>query len=124
MGREKLNKPRGRGKGVPRLVDFANMSEESKKNAVLSYILSANDPTWRMLSELTENKYGPFTIEERDLMDLPAPARADAMNQLEFYATMQLPAQAAIDTREAAARTAANASQALARLRPLIAGSS
>ncbi|MFF5938980.1 hypothetical protein [Streptomyces sp. NPDC012508] len=97
-----------------------NVSVETKKNVVLSYIMEGEGPVWRMTRELTQRKYGEFTVEERDLLDLPAQARTDALNQLAFYATAQVPAQAAMGAQEAAARAAANCRQALARLAPLV----
>ncbi|MFB7360545.1 hypothetical protein [Streptomyces gardneri] len=120
MGREKPNKPRKPRGETPRFVDMPNISVEMKKNLVLSYIMEGEGPTWRMTRELTERKFGPFTIEEQDLLDLAAPVRTDALNNLVFYASAQMPAQAPMGAQEAAARTAANCRQALARLAPLV----
>ncbi|MGW1871621.1 hypothetical protein ACWCPS_39700 [Streptomyces mauvecolor] len=120
MGREKAHKPRKPHRETPRIVDMATVSVETKKNVVLSYIMSAEDPTWRMLEAATQRRYGEFTVAERDLLDLPAPARTDALNDLAFYASAQIPAQAPMGAQEAAARTAANCRQALARLLPLV----
>ncbi|MGW6202041.1 hypothetical protein ACWF9B_00070 [Streptomyces sp. NPDC055089] len=120
MGREKMRKPRKPGKQTPRIVDMPNVSVETKKNVVLNHIMSAEDPMGRTVRELTQRKYGEFTVEERDVLDLPAEAREAALNDLAFYASAQLPAEASMDVQEAAARTAANCRQALARLRPLV----
>ncbi|WP_435240098.1 hypothetical protein [Streptomyces sp. YPW6] len=120
MGRDKARKPRRpRGEqGIPRLVDMMNVSAQAKKNAVLSYITQGEDQTWQMLQALLVQKYGPFTINERDLLDLPRQERHEAFSDLRFYASAQIPAQAPIGAREAAVRTAANCRQALGRLVP------
>ncbi|MEU0306471.1 hypothetical protein [Streptomyces cyaneofuscatus] len=121
MGWDKARKPRRpRGEqGVPRLVDMVNVSAQAKKNAVLSYIMQAEDQTWRMLQALLGEKYGQFTIDERDHLDLPRQERHEAFGDLRFYASAQIPAQAPIGAREVAVRTAANCCQALGRLVPL-----
>ncbi|MFJ1958765.1 hypothetical protein ACIOGT_38125 [Streptomyces microflavus] len=64
-------------------------------------------------------KYGRFTIDERDLLDLPGQERHEAFGDLRFYALARMPAEAPIGAREAAVRTAANCRQALGRLVPL-----
>lgn len=120
MGREKRGKPRKPGKQTPRIVDMPNVPVETKKNVVLSHIMSAEDATGRMIRELTQRKYGEFTVDERDVLDLPSEAREAALNDLAFYASAQVPAGAPMDVREMAARTATNCEQALARLLPPI----
>ncbi|WP_329295557.1 hypothetical protein [Streptomyces sp. NBC_01455] len=122
MGREKPNKPRKPQRETPRIVDMPNVSVRTKKNVVITHIMSSGDPTWRMVEALTKQKHGDFTVAERDLLDLPAQARTEALNDLAFYATAQVPPQAPLGAQEAAARTAANCRQALARLRPLVEG--
>lgn len=120
MGRDKARKPR-RPRGeqeIPRLVDMVNVSAQTKKNAVLSYIMQGEDQTWRMLQALLVQKYGPFTIDEQDLLDLPRQERDEAFNDLRFYASARIPTQAPIGAREAAVHTAANCRQALGRLVP------
>lgn len=121
MGRDKARKPRKpRGEqGVPRIVDMVNVPTQVKKNAVLSYIMQGEDQTWRTLQALLVQKYGPFTINERDLLDLPRQERHEALGDLRFYASAQMPKEAPIGAREAAVRTAANCRQALGRLVPL-----
>ncbi|MFB8441218.1 hypothetical protein ACFC7A_19450 [Streptomyces niveus] len=121
MGRDKAHKPRKpNGKReTSRIVDMVNVSTDAKKNAVLSSIMHGQDQTWRMLQALMVQKYGQFTVEERDILDLPRQARHEAFHDLSFYASAQMPAQAPIDVRETAARTAANCQQALGRLLPL-----
>lgn len=119
MGREKRGKPRKPGKQTPRIVDMPNVPVETKKNVVLSHIMSAEDPTWRTVRELTQRKYGEFTVDERDVLDLPPETQEAVLNDLAFYASAQVPADAPMGVREAAARTAANCKQALARLLPL-----
>lgn len=121
MGREKARKPRKPHKETPRIVDMAAVSPKTKKNVVLSYIMSAEDQTWRMVQAATQRRYGEFTVAERDLLGLPPQARTEALNDLKFYAAAQIPAQAPMGAQEAAARTAANCRQALARLLPLVA---
>ncbi|MFC9646728.1 hypothetical protein ACFTZF_51380 [Streptomyces mirabilis] len=116
MGREKQGKP---GKQTPRIVDMPNVPVETKKNVILSHIMSAEDPTWRTVRELTQRKYGEFTVDERDVLDLSPEAREAALSNLAFYASAQVPAGAPMGVQEAAARTAANCKQALARLLPL-----
>ncbi|MFJ4710130.1 hypothetical protein ACIP6I_35595 [Streptomyces anulatus] len=121
MGRDKARKPR-RPRGeqeVPRLVDMVNVSSQAKKNAVLTCIMQGEDQTWRALQALLVQKYGPFTIDERDLLDLPRQERHEAFSDLRFYASAQMPTQAPIGAREVAVRTAANCRQALGRLVPL-----
>jgi hypothetical protein len=54
------------------------------------------------------------------VLDLFTEAREAALNDLAFYASAQVPADAPMGAQEAAARTAANCQQALARLRPLV----
>ena len=120
MGREKMRKPRKPGKPTPRIVDMPNVSAEMKKNVVLNHIMSTGDPMGRAVRELAERKYGGFTVEERDVLDLPGEAREAALNDLAFYASAQVPTSAAMGAQEVAARTAANCQQALTRLRPLI----
>lgn len=120
MGREKPGKPRKPHRETPRIVDMTTVSVETKKNVVLSYIMSAEDPTWLMVQAATQSRYGQFTVAERDLLDLPAQTRTEALNDLAFYASAQLPAQAPMGVQETAARTAANCRQALARLLPLV----
>ncbi|WP_371637715.1 hypothetical protein OG988_40615 [Streptomyces zaomyceticus] len=120
MGREKPNKPRKPRGETPRIIDMPNVSVETKKNAVLSCITEGEGPAWRMTHMLMQQRYGEFTVEERDLLDLPAQTRTDALNELAFYATAQMPAQAPMGAQEAAARAAANCRQALARLAPLV----
>ncbi|MEU3855676.1 hypothetical protein [Streptomyces sp. NPDC029554] len=120
MGREKMHKPRKADKPKPRIVDMPNVSVETKKNVVLSHIMSTGDPMGQAVLQLTQRKYGDFTVEERDVLDLPADAREAALNDLAFYASAQLPAEAPLGAQEAAARTAANCRQALARLIPLL----
>ncbi|MEV5204206.1 hypothetical protein [Streptomyces sp. NPDC053720] len=120
MGREKVGKPRKPGKQTPRIVDMPNVPAETKKNVVLNHIMSAEDPVGRMVQELTQRKYGEFTVEERDVLDLPAEEREAALTDLMFYASARVPADAPMGAQEAAARTAANCQQALARLRPLV----
>ncbi|MET9603152.1 hypothetical protein [Streptomyces sp. NPDC006459] len=120
MGREKMRKPHKPGRQTPRIVDMPNVPAETKKNVVLSHIMSAEDQMGRTIRELTQRKYGEHTVEERDVLDLPAEEREAALNELAFYASAQLPAHAPIDAREMAARTAANCQQALARLIPLV----
>lgn len=115
-----MRKPRKPGKQTPRTGYMPNVSVETKKNVVLKHIMSAEDPMGRTVRELTQRKYGEFTVEERDVLDLPAEAREAALNDLAFYASAQLPAEAPMDVLEAAARAAANCRQALARLRPLV----
>lgn len=117
MGREKARKPRKPEKEIPRIVDMANVSAETKKNVVLSNII--RDQAWGSLHAVLTSRYGEFTVEERDLLDLPTQQRHEAMNDLVTYASAQLPAQAPLDVREAAAKGAANCQQALARLVPL-----
>lgn len=75
-----------------------------------------------MVEALTKQRHGDFTLAERDLLELPAQARAEALNDLEFYSAAQVPPQAPMGAQEAAARTSANCRQALARLRPLVEG--
>ncbi|MGW1728230.1 hypothetical protein ACWCQK_35745 [Streptomyces sp. NPDC002306] len=120
MGREKANKPRKPQKETPRIVDMPSISVGAKKNLVLSHIMSSEESTWRTIEALTKQKHGDFTVAERDLLDLPAQARAEALNDLEYYAAARVPPQASMRAQEAAARTAANCRQALARLRPLV----
>ncbi|UUA11585.1 MULTISPECIES: hypothetical protein [Streptomyces] len=120
MGRDKMHKPRKQGKPKPRIVDMPNVPVETKKNVVLSHIMSTGDPMGRAVRELVERRYGEFTVEERDVLDLPEEARKAALNDLAFYASAQLPADAAMGAQEVAVRTAANCQQALARLSPLI----
>jgi hypothetical protein len=119
MGREKQGKPRKPGKQTPRIVDMPNVPAETKKNVVLTHIMSAEDPTGRAVLEMTQRKYGEFTVEERDVLDLPSEAREAALSDLAFYASARVPADAPMGVQEAAARTAANCKQALARLLPL-----
>ncbi|MBT2439952.1 hypothetical protein J7E93_07420 [Streptomyces sp. ISL-36] len=118
MGREKARKPRKPEKQVPRIVDMPNVSAETKKNVVFACI--AQEEVWPSLRAMLAIRYGEFTVEECDLLDLPAQARADALNDLTFYASAQIPVQAPIAAREAAVRTAANCRQALDRLLPLV----
>ncbi|MFE9499821.1 hypothetical protein [Streptomyces collinus] len=104
MGREKRGKPRKPGKQTPRIVDMANVPEETKKGVILNHIMSGEEPMGRMVRELTQRRYGEFTVEERDVLDLPAQSRGAALGSL----------------AKAAVRTAENCKQALARLLPLI----
>ncbi|MFZ3562708.1 hypothetical protein ACOKM5_43000 [Streptomyces sp. BH097] len=122
MGRNKAHKPRKPNdkRKTPRIVDMMNVSADMKKNVVLSRIMHDGDQTWQMLQALTTQKYGQFTVEERDILDLPPQARHEVLRDLRFYASAQIPAQAPIDAREAAVRTAANCQQALGRLLPLV----
>ncbi|WP_329353067.1 hypothetical protein OG226_50225 [Streptomyces sp. NBC_01261] len=117
MGREKMNKPRKPHNEKPRIVDMVSVPVATQKNVILTYIMSAEDPTWRMVEAGVRNKYGEFTVAERDLLDLPAQARTEALNDLALYASAQMPLQAPMEVREQAARTAANCQQALTRLR-------
>ncbi|MFF8431705.1 hypothetical protein ACF07Y_42570 [Streptomyces sp. NPDC016566] len=119
MGREKRGKPRKPGKQTPRIVDMPNVSVETKKNVILTHIMSAEEPTGRMVRELAQRRYGEFTVDERDVLDLPSEAREAALKDLAFYASAQVPADAPMGAQETAARTAANCKQALARLLPL-----
>ncbi|MET7534516.1 hypothetical protein ACFWB1_27065 [Streptomyces goshikiensis] len=120
MGREKARKPHKPGRQTPRIVDLPNVPVDTKKNMVLNHIMSAEDPVGRTIRELAQRKYGEFTVEERDVLDLPTEAREAALNDLAFYASAQVPADAPMGAQEAAARTAANCQQALARLIPLV----
>ncbi len=115
-----MRKPRKPGKLTPRIVDMPNVSTETKKNVVLNHIMSSEDPVGRAIRELTVRKYGEFTVEERDVLDLPVEAREAALNDLAFYASAQVPAGAPMGAQETAVRTAANCRQALARLVPLL----
>lgn len=120
MGREKKGKPRKPGKQAPRIVDMPNVSVETKKNVILNHIMSSEDPMGRAIQEMLQRKYGEFTVEERDVLDLPAEAREAALNDLVFYASAQVPADAPMGAQEAVVRTAANCQQALARLRLIV----
>ncbi|MFJ6384734.1 hypothetical protein ACIQI7_32590 [Kitasatospora sp. NPDC092039] len=105
----------GKKSRVPRFVDL-DVPADTKRDLVLAHILEGPGDTWHHVSELMKVQYGPFTVAEKDLLDLPEQQRADAVRHLLTYAQMELRSPAPVEAREAAARCAANSQQTLNRL--------
>lgn len=96
------------------LVKRDDVPDSMKENCILSSILDPDN--WPMVASLTEQKLGPFTIQESDLLELPEASRIRAVETLEKYAAMLAPDDSPMGLQEAAFRSGENAKQALYRL--------